>query len=141
RPAPPERAAPATPGMCTSSASGAGQAAAVNADGSVNDPNHPAKAGDLISLYATGAGQTNPASQDGARNSTTPPFPLPVLPVSATVGGKSVTPQYAGAAPGLVAGVIQVNLQIPAGLTPGAVQAVLQVGTSSSPNGVTIYVQ
>jgi uncharacterized protein (TIGR03437 family) len=65
---------------------------------------------------------------------------LPILPVTATLGGQSIQPQYAGAAPGQVAGVIQVNLQIPTGLT-GAVPAVIAVGTSSSPNGVTIYVQ
>ena len=69
------------------------------------------------------------------------PLPLPVLPVTATIGGRSVQPQYAGAAPGLVAGVLQVNVQIPTGLTAGAVPVVLQVGSSSSANGVTIYVQ
>ena len=43
-------------------------------------------------------------------------------------------------APGLVAGVLQVNVPIPDRPDPGAVPVVLQVGSSSSPNGVTIYV-
>ena len=50
-------------------------------------------------------------------------------------------PQYAGAAPGQVAGVLQINVQIPTGLTAGAVPIVLQVGGLSSPSGLTIYVQ
>jgi uncharacterized protein (TIGR03437 family) len=40
----------------------------------------------------------------------------------------------------LVAGVLQVNVQVPEGLS-GAVQVIVQAGSSSSPNGVTIYVQ
>jgi uncharacterized protein (TIGR03437 family) len=43
-----------------------------------------------------------------------PPFPVPVLPVSVmfdfTEAGEVL---YAGAAPGLVAGVLQVNVRIP----------------------------
>jgi uncharacterized protein (TIGR03437 family) len=131
--------APSAPGLFTLDGSGAGQAVAINADGSINGANRPARAGEFITLYGTGAGRTNPASQDGVP--ATVPLPLPELQVSATVGGRAATVQYAGAAPGLVAGVLQVNLQIPAGVTAGAVPVVLQVGGSSSPNGVTIYVQ
>jgi uncharacterized protein (TIGR03437 family) len=133
--------ASSAPGVFTLDGSGRGQAVAVNQDGSINGPDRPAAAGSFVSLYATGAGRTTPASQDGAVNPVAPPFPLPDLAVSATVGGKSVSPQFAGGAPGIVAGVIQVNVQIPTGLTAGAVPVVLQVGSSSSPSGVTIYVQ
>ena len=58
-----------------------------------------------------------------------------------TVAGQTISPQFVGGAPGIVAGVIQVNVQIPTGLTPGPIPVVLQVGGSSSPSGVTIYVQ
>jgi uncharacterized protein (TIGR03437 family) len=129
------------PALFTLNGSGTGQAVAINQDGSINGADHPAKAGDFVTLYGTGAGRMNPSSQDGSVTSTTPPLPLPAVTITATVGGKSVTPQYAGAAPGLVAGVIQVNVQIPTGLTAGAVPVVIQASTSSSPNGVTIYVQ
>jgi uncharacterized protein (TIGR03437 family) len=129
------------PGLFTLNGSGTGQAVAINPDGSVNGPDHPAKAGDYVALYGTGAGRMNPASQDGAVNPTAPPLPVPAATITATVGSQSVTPQFAGAAPGLVAGVIQVNVQIPTGLAAGAVPVVIQAGTSSSPNGVTIYVQ
>jgi uncharacterized protein (TIGR03437 family) len=130
--------AASAPAIFTLNTGGTGPAVAVNQDGSLNDAAHAAPAGSVVTMYATGAGQTNPASQDGAPAAV--PLPLPVLPVSVTIGGKSAIVQYAGAAPGLVAGLLQLNVFIPAGLT-GQVPVVLQVGSSSSPNGVTIYVQ
>jgi uncharacterized protein (TIGR03437 family) len=61
--------------------------------------------------------------------------------VTATVGGAQATVQYAGGSSGIVAGVMQVNLQIPMGITPGnAVPVTLQVGTATTPTGVTIAV-
>jgi hypothetical protein len=36
-----------------------------------------------------------------------------------TIGGKTATVNFAGGAPGSVAGVIQVNAQIPSGITVG----------------------
>jgi uncharacterized protein (TIGR03437 family) len=130
--------AASAPGIFTLNSSGSGAAVAVNQDGVLNDGGHPAKAGDFVTLYATGAGQTNPPGQDGVP--ATVPLPIPVLPVSVTIGGTNAQVQYAGAAPRLVAGMMQVNVFIPTGLTPGPVPVVLQVGSSSSPNGVTIYV-
>ncbi|HLH17388.1 MAG TPA: hypothetical protein VKX45_09225 [Bryobacteraceae bacterium] len=129
----------AVPGLFTLDGSGTGQLAAINvADGSVNGPSHPAKAGDFVAIYLTGAGQTNPASTDGALGAV--PLPLPLFPVTATVGGHAVQPQYAGQAPGLIAGVVQVNLQIPSGLTPGAVPVQVTVGGANSQSGTTIWV-
>lgn len=116
------------------------QAAAINArDGAINGAGHPAKTGDYISLYITGAGQTNPGGTDGLINAL--PLPLPIAPVKVTIGGKDATVNFAGGAPGSVAGVIQVNAQIPPGITVGAaVPVVVQVGTSNSQPGVTIAV-
>src|SRR5262249_52017734 len=74
----------------------AGQVVAVNQDGSVNDANHPAPVGSFLTLYATGAGETNPAGQDGAIGA--PPLGLPRLPVTVNIGGQSTTVQFAGAA-------------------------------------------
>ena len=116
-----------------------GQAAAVNQDGSINGAAKPVKAGDVISLYITGAGQTNPPGADGQPG--TGPTGGPVLPVTATVGGASATVQYAGSALGLVAGVIQVNVVVPAGTAAGAAVPVsVQVGTNSTQPNVTIAV-
>ncbi len=124
-----------TPGLFTLNGS---QAAAVNQDGSLNDAAHPAKSGSYVSLYLTGAGQTNPGGTDG--HLATVPLPLPVLPVSVTIGGKPATVNYAGASLGSVEGLIQVNAQVPSGLAAGNIPVVVQVGTSSTQPGVTIAV-
>jgi uncharacterized protein (TIGR03437 family) len=64
-----------------------------------------------------------------------------VAEVKVTIGGKTATVNFAGGAPGSVAGVIQVNAQIPSGITVGgAVPVVVQVGTSNSQPGVTLAV-
>jgi uncharacterized protein (TIGR03437 family) len=127
-----------TPGVFTLNGSGTGQAAAGNQDGSLNGSASPAKAGTYVSLYVTGAGQTNPGGTDG--HLATVPLPLPVLPVTVTIGGKPAPVSYAGGSPGSVEGIIQVNAQVPTGLTAGSVPVVVQVGTSSTQPGVTIAV-
>ncbi|MBK5291093.1 MAG: hypothetical protein JJE04_05265 [Acidobacteriia bacterium] len=49
---------------------------------------------------------------------------------------------YAGAAPGLVAGVLQVNVKVPAGIAPGqSVPVQFAVGGVSSRSGVTLAVR
>jgi uncharacterized protein (TIGR03437 family) len=120
--------------------SGTGQAAAINnKDGSINGAAHPAKIGDYVQLYITGAGQTNPGGTDGLINGAT--LPVPVGAVKVTIGGQTATVNFAGGAPGTVAGVFQVNAQIPSGITVGnAVSVVVQVGTSNSQPGVTLAV-
>ncbi|HLK64689.1 MAG TPA: IPT/TIG domain-containing protein [Bryobacteraceae bacterium] len=128
------------PAWLTADSSGHGQAAAVNADGQPNSSSHPASAGSVITLFATGEGQTAPPGIDGKVGAS--PLPQPVLPVSALVGGQAATVQYAGGATGMVAGIMRVDVQIPASTAAGAaVPVVLQVGNASSPNGVTIAVQ
>jgi uncharacterized protein (TIGR03437 family) len=125
---------PAAPGVFILNSSG--QAAVLNQSGSVNGAATPAKAGSTISLFATGGGQTSPAAPDGSIATAAVSL---ALPVTATIGGQPATVQYAGAAPGLVAGVVQVNVQIPSGTPAGsAVPVVVQIGTVSSQAGATI---
>ncbi|MGP8245338.1 MAG: IPT/TIG domain-containing protein [Bryobacteraceae bacterium] len=118
--------------------SGAGQAAAVNQDGSINGATHPANAGSILTLYMTGGGQTNPGGQDGLVGAV----PLPIAPVlpSATIGGQAATVTYAGGAPGIIAGVWQLNLQVPSGLAAGNVPVQVTAGGVSSQAGVTVAV-
>ena len=40
-------------------------AAVINQDGSVNDPTHPAKRGDIIAIYGTGQGVVGNPPADG----------------------------------------------------------------------------
>jgi uncharacterized protein (TIGR03437 family) len=127
------------PALFTQDSSGKGQAAASNQDGTLNGAAHPAKVGSYISLWLTGAGQTNPAGVDGLPGAA--PLPQPAAAVSVTIGGQSVTPQYAGQAPTAVAGVMQINALIPSGIQAGnAVPVVVQVGSVSTPAGVTVAV-
>lgn len=127
--------AASAPSLFSLNGTGAGQAAVVNADGSINDAAHPVKAGGYVSLYATGEGQTNPAGTDGALASTQP-WPAPILPVHVTAGGLPATVTYAGAAPTEVAGLMQVVIQIPQAVQPGGyVPVEVKVGDNSSVPG------
>ncbi len=131
--------AASAPALFTLNESGAGQAAAINADGTANTAANPVKIGGYISLYATGEGQTSPAGTDGKIASI--PLPHPILRVNVTIDGQPATVTYRGAAPGEVAGAMQVNVQIPNGVQPGGyVPVVLQVGKTTSQDGVTIAV-
>jgi uncharacterized protein (TIGR03437 family) len=65
---------------------------------------------------------------------------MPTHTVAATVNGIPAIVGYAGGAPGIVAGVMQVNLQIPNGVPPGAATVKLLINNVYSP-AVTINVQ
>jgi uncharacterized protein (TIGR03437 family) len=127
-----------SPALFSLNGSGQGQAAAVDQGGSINGSAHPASSGQYVLLYGTGFGQTNPSGQDGAVNAV--PLPLVLANVTATVGGKNATVNYAGGAPGAPAGVMQINLQIPAGLSAGNVPVVVQVGSAQTQPGITVAV-
>lgn len=132
--------AAAAPALFTSDASGAGQAAAFNQDGSLNLPQNGAAAGTIVTLFGTGEGQTTPVGLDGLiANSTR--FPAPAAGVSATIGGVDAPVVYAGAAPLEVAGVLQLNVRVPAGLKIGANAVVVTVGGAASPLNVTVTVK
>ena len=112
----------------------------MNQDGSLNGPAVAARAGEVVVLFATGEGQTFPAGEDGTL--TGAQTARPVLPVRVTIGGREGLVLYAGGAPGLVAGVFQVNVRVPADVAAGnAVAVVLQVGENSSANGVTLAIR
>ncbi len=130
----------ATPGIFTANGTGSGAAAALNADYSLNSTDNPAAAGSVMILYATGAGQTNPPGVDGALVSGDN-VPQPVLGVAVQVGGQPASVLYAGDAPGEVQGMLQVNIQLPAGVTGSNVPVMLTVGSATSKAGVTVAIQ
>ncbi|MBI3696681.1 MAG: hypothetical protein HY238_17805 [Acidobacteria bacterium] len=92
----------------------------------------------MILLFGTGEGQTDPAGVDGKL--VADPLPKPRFPVRVSIGGVPADVLYAGGAPGLVAGVIQVNARVPSNApSGGAVPIVLSVGgVVSSQQGVTV---
>jgi len=90
-----------------------GSAAAVNQDGSINSPEHPATPGSIVAIWVTGIA-TTPFGvwQDGRIAATAADFGCcQILPQ-----GGPADVLYGGAAPGIVAGVAQVNFRVPAPL-------------------------
>ncbi len=134
--------AAAAPGIFTLDSSGSGQGAILNNHGgavTVNSPEAPAPRGSVISVFATGEGSTT-SSEDGLVIGTDPPTPLQT--VTATVGTLPARVVYAGGAPSLVAGVLQVNIEVPANAPTGpSVPIRLQVGDRPSQEGVTVAIQ
>jgi uncharacterized protein (TIGR03437 family) len=132
----------ANPSMFSANASGTGQGAILNnADLSKNSASNPAPIGSVVVIFATGTGATKPVSVDGVLTRAANP-PLIAQPVTITIGGQSADVIYQGAAPGLVAGVSQINVRVPAGVMPGsAVPVTLTVGSVPSLNTVTMAVK
>jgi uncharacterized protein (TIGR03437 family) len=106
-----------------------------NSDGTPNSPANPAKAGDMISIYGTGGGVTNPIGVNGGFWPATTPFPALTLPVSVTVGGISAQVLYQGSAPTLETGYFQINALLPVSLPKSAQSYIyVTIGGVSSPS-------
>jgi uncharacterized protein (TIGR03437 family) len=135
------------PGIFTLNGQGSGPGAVLNASGSVNGSNSPAVKGGTIVIFMTGEGQTGPAGVTGSVTAVNtsgvgPLTPQPLLPVAVTIGGQPATVSFYGEAPGLVAGVMQVNVIVPAAASSGIPNAlVVSVGGNPSQTGVTVAVQ
>jgi uncharacterized protein (TIGR03437 family) len=129
------------PAIFTLDTSGAGQGAILNAsDLSVNSAANAIARGDSVAIFATGAGATGPAGVDGLVPDG--PSYKPNAAVSVTIGGVECQVSYAGAAPGLVSGVLQINAQVPPDVTPGSnVPLQVVIGTAASQSGVTLAVK
>ena len=127
---------PAAPGIFILDATGAGQAAVLNQDNSVNGPAQPAARGSVIQIFATGI----PVAGAVTGSITPAPGPGSTDPVSVAIGGTTASIQYAGPAPGEVAGVSQVNSVVPDNAPTGpAVPIVLSVSPPQGPLQPIIY--
>jgi uncharacterized protein (TIGR03437 family) len=134
------RVAPAAPAIFSADSSGTGPGAILNQDFTLNTAQTPADRGSIVQIFATGEGQTLPAGVDN--KVAAPPLPAPILPVAVTVAGRQATVTYAGAAPGLVAGVFQINARVPQDVTPGpSVPVTIRVGEFPGPDGITLSVR
>lgn len=129
----------AAPALFSANQSGRGPGAILNQDASLNTTANPAAKGSIVILYGTGEGQTLPAGVDGQVALTV--FPKPLLNASVSIGGQNAEVAYAGAAPGLVAGVFQINVKIPEDAPSGALPVVVRFGSFASPAGITVQVQ
>lgn len=129
----------ASPGVFSANSSGTGPGAVLNQDNSFNSAQNPAAKGSVIVLFLTGEGQTDPSGTDGQVASTV--FPKPALPVRVDFGGFQAEVLYAGAAPGQVAGLMQINAKIPENSNSGPVPVQVTVGTAQSQRGLTVAIR
>jgi uncharacterized protein (TIGR03437 family) len=119
----------------------------INQDGTLNSQSNPAHGGSIVTFYATGwqssfsplsDGQVASMAQDACLGTCTasvsiPPFPFTnQLPLPATV-------LYGGAAPGLVAGVTQFNVQLGTSSSTGT--NAFGLGVSSPGVSVTVWIK
>ncbi len=138
-------------GLFTNNEAGSGQVAALNPSSSCptapcyNTAATPALQGSYVSVYGTGGGQTNPPSSDGEVSPLASLLPLALQSnITATIGGKPAQVLFAGAAPGDVTGVVQLNIQIPTGVTGSALPIVVTINgpiSTQSQAGATVAVQ
>jgi uncharacterized protein (TIGR03437 family) len=112
--------APAAPGIFTLDSSGQGQAAALNADNSINSATNPARRGSVVQLFLTGSGTG---------------------PVTVTLGGVPAQTTFAGQAPGAVDGLYQVNVVVPPALASSSVPLLVTTCTTHIQNQVTLAVE
>jgi uncharacterized protein (TIGR03437 family) len=111
-----------------------------NEDGKQNSPRDPASRGSVIVLYATGAGQTDPAGVDGQLAGEV--LPKPLLPVSVRIGGEQAEVLYAGGAPGFVSGLMELHVRVPGTAAKAdAAPIELTVGSASSQPGLAVSVK
>ena len=122
------------------------QAAALNQDGSINGPTHPAAVGSIVSLWGTGLGPLTTPCSDGNPNVNAAVNLAPGY--STLINTPDTKIWYSGGAPQLLCGVMQINLQIPAGTPSGNFllipEAVFQTSStliSSQSIGATIVVK
>jgi uncharacterized protein (TIGR03437 family) len=142
--------AAAAPGLFSLNASGGGQGAILNQDNTLNWSGNPATPGSIVQMFLTGEGQTNPPGVTGAITTVSLPppqvTPAPVQPIQVSIQGLTAlytaVYTYAGEAPGMVAGMMQLNVRIPANLPlPGPQFVLVSIGGKMSQPGITVAVQ
>jgi uncharacterized protein (TIGR03437 family) len=131
--------ASSAPGLFARDGSGSGPGLILDPMGNLNSDVNPAPKGSTVILYATGEGQTADSGVSGRLSAA--PFPRPLLPVSVTIDGVDAQIAYAGAAPGLPAGLLQINVLVPEAARSGAVPVLLTIGNAPSQTGVTVVLQ
>ncbi len=132
--------APTAPAIFTLGGGGQGQAAVLNQDGTLNGPDNPAPRNSIVTIFATGAGQTDPPGVDGlfANNMLW----RPVAPVIVGIGGEGAGIRYLGGVQGLISGLLQINARIaPDARTGPETELLLFVGGVRTQRGVTIAVE
>lgn len=130
--------APFAPSVFTLDGSGRGQAAALNSNGTVNGNSNPARFSTVVTLFATGLGPVEPPYEAGKVADEARPLQADI---QVFIGGVEADVLYAGSAPGLVAGVTQINVRVLATMPKGPQDVVIVVDGVESPPDVQVAIQ
>ena len=99
----------------------------------------PVRPGDVVTIYMSGLGPTNPALGIGE----IPRAAAPVTsPVTVRLGDLTLSPSdvlYAGAAPSQV--IYQINIRVPAAASAGNLPVVVSIGSATTPPGAFLAVR
>src|SRR5262249_45706292 len=106
------------PGIFSLSQNGLGDGAILHANFGVVNASSPAREGETVLVFLTGLGAVTPSVADGAAAPGAEPLARVTGPLRVTVGGVPANVSYQGLAPAL-AGLYQLNVQIPSGLGAG----------------------
>ena len=107
------------PGIFSVQAIGVGDAAIRHLDGTVVSVSNPALRGEYVSIYLTGLGAVSPAVKDGFAAPAAEPLARITGPVAVYIEGQLVSNvTFAGLTPTL-AGLYQLNIQIPVTVDSG----------------------
>lgn len=117
----------------------AGQGVVVDVQNRLVNSSAPAAANDVVVIYATGLGATNPAAETGKAAPSNPPGVVVATPV-VTIGGRTATVEFAGLTPGFV-GLYQINVRIPTGVTPGSAVPLIVTQNGIPSNTVNMAVR
>ena len=118
-----------------------GMIASTHADGSVITEEHPARSGEVVVLYGTGLGHTDPdvvsgeISMNAAQITQLSEFHVSVAGTVLDAGHV----YYAGVTPG-IPGLYQVNVKLPDHLPPGP-EIRIGIGHTFSPAGLKLAVR
>jgi len=104
---------------------------AQHADFSLVDTSHPARPGEILTIYLAGMGATTPSIASGQPAPLAGPFSLVTVPPLVTVDGQNATILYAGLTPGGV-GLYQINFQVPSNARSGTLDVVVAQGGAVS---------
>jgi uncharacterized protein (TIGR03437 family) len=103
----------------------------------------PAHPGEIVSLFGTGFGDTNPLVPAGQIDSG---IANVTSPITVTIGSVTLSPSdvlYAGLSPQSISGLYQINVRIPASTPAGDIPVTITMmnGAQTTQSGATIPVQ
>jgi uncharacterized protein (TIGR03437 family) len=117
---------------------GTSRVTAVNQNGTLNSVSWPAVPGSIVTLFATGQGMVSPPVPTGA---AALPLPLSLANgVTVMIGGQNAKIYFAGLTPGM-AGLMQVNVEIPRATRSGNAVTVQLAVSGARAHQATIAVQ